>query len=89
MNLTFTFKNISFYFRCETHNERLSVFCVTCNLTICHRCALFDNSAHNDHKFQPVEDTYSEILAQLSRSCDNLKNKEDTIKKSIEQLVCI
>lgn len=80
---------ILFYIRCETHNEQLSVFCMSCNSTICHRCALFDNSAHNGHSFRPVEDIYNETIAQLGESCDNLKTKEELIKKDIKELVCI
>lgn len=80
---------ILFYIRCETHNEQLSVFCISCNTTICHRCALFDNSAHNGHSFRPVEDIYNETIAQLGESCDNLKTKEELIKKDIKELVCI
>ncbi|KAL4091039.1 hypothetical protein QTP88_025780 [Uroleucon formosanum] len=72
--------------RCETHNEQLSVFCMSCNTTICHRCALFDNLAHNGHSFRPVEDIYNETIAQLGESCDNLKTKEKLIKKDIEDV---
>jgi len=84
-----SFKNDLVYFRCETHNEQLTVYCITCNSTICHRCALFDSAAHNGHKFQPVEDIYNEALAQLGKSCDNLKKKEELIKADIKELVCI
>ncbi|XP_060872898.1 E3 ubiquitin-protein ligase TRIM37-like isoform X3 [Metopolophium dirhodum] len=72
--------------RCETHNEQLSVFCMSCNTTICHRCALFDDSAHNGHSFRPVEDIYNETIAQLGESCDNLKTKEELIKKDIKEI---
>ncbi|KAL5233216.1 hypothetical protein ACI65C_000626 [Semiaphis heraclei] len=72
--------------RCETHNEQLSVFCISCNSTICHRCALFDNSAHNGHSFRPIEDIYNETISELGESCDNLKTKEELIKKDIKEL---
>ncbi|XP_003245868.1 E3 ubiquitin-protein ligase TRIM37 isoform X2 [Acyrthosiphon pisum] len=72
--------------RCETHNEQLSVFCMTCNTTICHRCALFDDSAHNGHSFRPVEDIYNETIAQLGESFDHLKTKEELIKKDIKEI---
>lgn len=65
------------------------MFCITCNLTICHRCALFDSSAHSGHSFRPVEDIYNETLIQLGESCNNLKTKEELIKKDIKELVCI
>lgn len=64
------------------------MFCITCNLTICHRCALFDGSAHSGHSFRPVEDIYNETLIQLGESCNNLKTKEELIKKDIKELVC-
>ncbi|XP_025411276.1 E3 ubiquitin-protein ligase TRIM37-like isoform X2 [Sipha flava] len=72
--------------RCETHNEQLTVFCITCSTTICHRCALFDNSSHCGHSFRPIEEIYNETLAQLGESCDNLKTKEESIKKEIKEL---
>lgn len=70
------------------HNEQLTVYCITCNSIICHRCALFDSSAHNGHMFRPVEEIYNETLTQLSESCDNLKTKEELIKKDIKEIVC-
>lgn len=71
------------------HNEHLTVFCITCNSIICHRCALFDSSAHSGHSFQPVEEIYNETLEQLGQICDNLKRKEELIKKDIKELVSI
>ena len=29
------------FFRCKEHNEKLSVFCCTCKICICHQCALW------------------------------------------------
>lgn len=80
---------ILFYFRCETHNEPQTVYCITCNSTICHRCALFDSSTHKSHSFRPIEEIYNETLLQLSESCDHLKTKEELIKKDIKEIVCI
>ncbi|VVC25902.1 Hypothetical protein CINCED_3A003233 [Cinara cedri] len=72
--------------RCETHDEQLTVFCITCNSIICHRCALFDSSAHKGHSFRPVDEIYNETLLELGENCDNLKTKEKLIKKDIKEI---
>lgn len=65
------------------------MFCITCNTTICHRCALFDSSAHCGHSFRPIEEIYNDTLAQLGENCDNLKTKGELIKNDIKEIVCI
>ncbi|XP_050534361.1 E3 ubiquitin-protein ligase TRIM37-like isoform X2 [Daktulosphaira vitifoliae] len=71
---------------CQSHDEPLTVFCISCNVTICHRCALFDNSAHIGHSFQPIEEVYNETIVKLEENCDNLKSKQDLIKKDIKEV---
>ena len=33
--------------RCETHHERLRVYCWTCKTCICHQCALWGGTVSN------------------------------------------
>lgn len=37
----FTWVTVVVHCRCETHHEKLSVFCWTCKKCICHQCALW------------------------------------------------
>lgn len=30
------------FYRCESHNEKLTVYCSSCSKCICHQCALFN-----------------------------------------------
>ncbi|CAH8652609.1 unnamed protein product [Heterobilharzia americana] len=59
---------------CELHNERLSVFCSTCDFSICHQCALFDNK-HEQHSFRPLEEVYNEHVKQIKNEMDQLKRR--------------
>ncbi|KAH8866431.1 E3 ubiquitin-protein ligase [Schistosoma japonicum] len=59
---------------CELHNERLSVFCTTCDYSICHQCALFDNQ-HEQHSFRPLDDVYNEHVKQIKNEMDQLKRR--------------
>ncbi|CAL8089724.1 unnamed protein product [Calicophoron daubneyi] len=59
---------------CETHHERLSVFCSTCDTAICHQCALFDGK-HAQHTFRPLDDVYNEHVKQIESEMDQLKHR--------------
>ncbi|VDQ02224.1 unnamed protein product [Trichobilharzia regenti] len=59
---------------CELHNERLSVFCSTCDFSICHQCALFDNK-HEQHSFRPLDEVYNEHVKQIKGEMDQLKHR--------------
>lgn len=38
---------------CRAHQEKLSVYCWTCKVCICHQCALFGGT-HDGHTFQKL-----------------------------------
>lgn len=39
--------------QCRKHQEKLSVYCWTCKVCICHQCALFGGN-HDGHTFQKI-----------------------------------
>lgn len=39
--------------QCNTHNEKLSVYCGTCKCCICHQCALWGGT-HSGHTFKQL-----------------------------------
>ncbi|KAK4474485.1 hypothetical protein MN116_001635 [Schistosoma mekongi] len=59
---------------CQLHNEYLSVFCTTCDRSICHQCALFDNQ-HEQHSFRLLNDVYNEHVKQIKNEMDQLKRR--------------
>ncbi|KAF8569279.1 hypothetical protein P879_04199 [Paragonimus westermani] len=59
---------------CEIHNERLSVFCSTCDSAICHQCALFDGK-HEQHAFRPLDEVYNDHVKQIRAEMDQLKHR--------------
>lgn len=57
---------------CATHtDERLALFCDTCNVSICRDCALTD---HRKHNTQFVEDAYSKLRPRLSNVLEQTRN---------------
>eukprot|EP01135_Chromosphaera_perkinsii_P000117 Nk52_evm13s32 gene=Nk52_evmTU13s32 len=50
---------------CMEHLERVSVYCETCNLLICHKCALF-KAEHKNHQFQSVDDIYNASMSSVN-----------------------
>lgn len=68
------------------HSERLTVFCTTCDQSICHRCALFDGR-HGKHSFQPLDVVYSKHIELIRAEMDRLKARRTSINTIIQQVV--
>ena len=57
---------------CATHtDERLALFCDTCNVSICRDCALTDHKKHNT---QFIEDAYSKLRPGLSQVLEQTRS---------------
>lgn len=57
---------------CTTHSdERLALFCDTCNASICRNCALKD---HKTHHTQFLEDAYSKLRPRLSQILEKTRS---------------
>lgn len=74
------------YCRCESHNERLTVYCVTCDRVICHRCALFDGR-HGQHAFRPLDEVYQEHVDAIKLEMDKLKSRRNEVQRLIDDVV--
>ncbi|VDM33444.1 unnamed protein product [Hydatigera taeniaeformis] len=70
---------------CESHNERLTVYCATCDRVICHRCALFDGR-HGQHSFRPLDEVYQEHVDAIRREMVKLKNRRNEVQRLIEDV---
>lgn len=67
--------------KCVIHeNEILTVFCETCQMSVCHHCALWSN--HSGHVFRPLDEAYGNQLKTLT---DGLGGIEKMRLKLIDQ----
>lgn len=58
---------------CPTHSdEKLSVFCWTCKVCICHKCALWGGT-HSNHTFKQLELVYETHLSQVKEEVSQLR----------------
>ena len=76
--------------QCERHEEKLSVYCWTCNTCICHQCALWGGT-HSGHTFKPLDEIYDqhvvrvkEEVAQLRRRLMELINQVQEVERNVE-----
>ena len=56
---------------CPQHKEKVSVYCETCRLCICHECVLWENSPHKGH-------TYDRLEVLLQKQTDICKVEVET-----------
>lgn len=60
---------------CPTHNEeKLSVYCWTCKICICHKCALWGGT-HSNHTFKQLELVYETHLSQVKEEVSQLRSR--------------
>merc|ERR1719336_3257527 len=60
--------------QCERHEEKLSVYCWTCNTCICHQCALWGGT-HTGHTFKPLEEIYDGHVSHIKEEVSLLRRK--------------
>lgn len=60
--------------RCETHSEKLSVYCWGCRVAICHQCALWGGT-HSGHTFKPLEEVYQQHVNQIKDEVSQLRRR--------------
>lgn len=61
--------------KCETHKqEKLTVYCLTCNKCICHQCALFAG-VHTSHQFKPLDEIYEYHRERIQEQINLLKKR--------------
>ncbi|XP_026683834.1 E3 ubiquitin-protein ligase TRIM37-like [Diaphorina citri] len=85
--------------KCDTHQEKLSVYCRSCERCICPRCALF--GGHSGHSFKPIEEVYESHVQRIKAetvilrrrllelvSCDTHQEKLSVYCRSCERCIC-
>lgn len=64
---------------CPHHpDEKLSVYCWTCKICICHKCALWGGSCssnHANHTFKQLELIYETHLSQVKEEVSQLRSR--------------
>ena len=75
-------------FRCECHQEKLSVFCWTCGKCICHQCALWGGT-HSGHTFKPLDEVYEHHLNQIRDEILQLRRRLQELKSLVQEVVSI
>ncbi|XP_063226003.1 E3 ubiquitin-protein ligase TRIM37-like isoform X2 [Bacillus rossius redtenbacheri] len=60
--------------KCDCHQEKLSVYCWTCGLCICHQCALWGGT-HSGHTFKPLEVVYEQHVTQIKDEIAHLRRR--------------
>jgi len=60
--------------RCESHEEKLSVYCWTCSKCICHQCALWGGT-HSGHTFKPLDDIYDQHVLHIKGEVSQLRRR--------------
>ncbi|XP_068600412.1 E3 ubiquitin-protein ligase TRIM37 [Brachionichthys hirsutus] len=60
--------------RCETHHEKLSVFCWTCKKCICHQCALW-GGMHGGHTFKPLVEIFEQHVTKVREEVAKLRRR--------------
>ncbi|KAH9525802.1 Tripartite motif containing 37 [Bulinus truncatus] len=59
---------------CAEHQEKLSVYCWTCKVCICHQCALWGGT-HSGHMFKPLDGIYEEHKSKINIELNQLKSQ--------------
>lgn len=66
---------------CKQHHEKLSVYCWTCKLCICHQCALWAGT-HGGHTFKPLGDIYNSHVS-------NIADEETAVRRRLMELISL
>jgi tripartite motif-containing protein 37 len=58
--------NVLLFRMCSQHKEKVSVYCETCHLCICHDCVLWETSPHKGHSYVKLE----VLLQKRTKICE-------------------
>ncbi|XP_074643810.1 E3 ubiquitin-protein ligase TRIM37-like [Tubulanus polymorphus] len=71
--------------KCEQHKEKLSVYCWTCRLAICHQCALWEGT-HSQHTFKPFVTVYEEHVNRIKEEVTCLKRRHVELISLVQEV---
>lgn len=80
--------SVLFMYRCESHKEKLSVYCWTCRRCICHQCALWGGT-HSGHTFKPLEEVYEQHVTQIKDEVAQLRRRLMELISLVQEVVSI
>ncbi|TNM84457.1 hypothetical protein fugu_008635 [Takifugu bimaculatus] len=72
--------------KCETHHEKLSVFCWTCKKCICHQCALW-GGMHGGHTFKPLVEIYEQHVTKVKEEVAKLRRRLMELISLVQEVV--
>ena len=68
---------------CTDHHKPLEIFCGTCDVVMCHYCAI---RSHRDHKYSLISDSYQRHCQSLHEHLKPVKDKVESVKKVLYHL---
>ncbi|XP_042862733.1 E3 ubiquitin-protein ligase TRIM37-like isoform X2 [Penaeus japonicus] len=71
--------------RCDSHQEKLSVYCWTCGKCICHQCALWGGT-HSGHTFKPLEEVYEQHITQIREEVAQLRRRLHELVSLVQEV---
>ncbi|KAL1249811.1 hypothetical protein QQF64_020816 [Cirrhinus molitorella] len=72
-------------FSCKEHeDEKLNIYCITCQVTSCSLCKVF--GAHKNCHVVPLPDVYQQQKAELSDKLASLVSTNDRVKSFVNEL---
>ncbi|XP_064111763.1 E3 ubiquitin-protein ligase TRIM37-like isoform X2 [Macrobrachium nipponense] len=71
--------------KCESHQEKLSVYCWTCGKCICHQCALWGGT-HSGHTFKPLEEVYEQHITQIREEVAQLRRRLHELVSLVQEV---
>ena len=72
--------------RCETHHEKVAVYCWKCKCFICHKCALSDRS-HEGHALKLVNEVYKLHVNDINEKLSLVKLRLTEYLSAIQNIV--
>lgn len=70
---------------CSIHHDKLSVFCWSCKVCICHQCALW-GGMHTGHVFKPLNDVYEEHLTRINNEVSQLQKRHVELISIVQEV---
>lgn len=71
--------------KCDSHQEKLSVYCWTCGKCICHQCALWGGT-HSGHTFKPLEEVYEQHITQIREEVAQLRRRLHELVSLVQEV---
>lgn len=71
--------------QCDKHDEKLSVYCWTCKICICHQCALWGGT-HSGHTFKPLDEIYDQHVVRVKEEVALLRRRLMALISEVQEV---